>query len=190
MPSLTLQKTILALAIALSTPAMAQDSNPSSQQIIEALLPLDMHGQRIKGARSTDALFDGAASSRAIKVVDGVQVPTIDLRVAFNYDSDQLSNDAHLVLERLATAMSSPELQSSGFRIIGHTDARGSDEYNDELSHRRAAAVVTWLASRGIDTARIEVGHRGKRELLTDIAGDDERNRRVEIQNTGAYTPG
>lgn len=169
----------------------SQEAPPDSQDIISALLPLDMSGRRVQGARSVDGILDAEASKtmsgRGVKVVEGTSVPYIDLRVAFEYDSDVLSNDGVLVLQRLAAALVSPELEQSKFRIVGHTDANGSDAYNEDLSRRRADSVFRWLTnSSNIRADRLEVSFRGERELLPDISPEDERNRRVEIQNIGS----
>ncbi|MCU0801215.1 MAG: OmpA family protein [Rhodobacteraceae bacterium] len=170
-------------------PGLAQDDVPTSDDIVSALLPVDLDGRSRIGARSIDGLFD--PQGRGVKVIDGTEVPYIDLRVAFEFDSDVLSNDALLVLERLAVAFNAPELASSKFRIVGHTDARGSDAYNDDLSQRRAASVVQHLTRNlGVQADRLDVSFRGKREPLPDIDAEDERNRRVEIQNIGTHHGG
>lgn len=167
----------------------ADEPVPSSQDIVDALLPTGLDGRKIKGARSLDGLLggkDSSANNRGVKVLQGKEVPFIDLRVAFEYDSDRLSNDAMLTLQRLGEALSSEALKASQFRIIGHTDAKGSVEYNDDLSRRRALAVVKFLLVRyQFDTDRLKVDAKGKSEPLPDIPPEDERNRRVEIQNIG-----
>lgn len=168
-------------------PAQAQEVTPSSDEIIEALLPMDAAGRRVKGARSlVGEPGEEERQGRGVKVVGGEDVPFIDLRVAFEYDSDRLSNDSMLTLQRLAAALSNEQLQGSKFRIVGHTDARGSVEYNQDLSERRARSVVQYLVEHKHITAdRVEVAARGKSELIEGIDPADERNRRVEIQNIG-----
>lgn len=175
----------VALGMLLSLqPAWAQDAAPSTQEIVDALLPTGLDGRKIKGARSLDGAFD---KSRGVKVIEGKEVPFINLRVAFEYDSDRLSNDAMLTLQRLGEALGNDAFKDSKFRIVGHTDARGSEDYNQDLSKRRAASVTDYLASRfRIPAERIEVAARGEGELLAGIDPEDERNRRVEVQNIGA----
>lgn len=67
--------------------------------------------------------------------------------------------------------------------VIGHTDAVGTPQYNDQLSLQRAEHVRDELVSRGIPADSIEVSGRGKREpLVPTSAGISEpKNRRVEI---------
>lgn len=180
--------TLAFLGAVLMVPSVqAEEAVPTADEIIEALLPLDAEGRRIKGARSFDLTSDRQQKrGRGVKVEGGEEVPFIDLRVAFEYDSDRLSNDAMLTLQRLAAALSNEQLQGSKFRIVGHTDARGTAEYNQGLSERRARSVAQYLVEHNyVTTDRLEVAARGKSELIADYAPEDERQRRVEIQNIG-----
>ena len=67
--------------------------------------------------------------------------------------------------------------------IEGHTDSRGSDEYNEELSQRRAQAVEDALAFRGVDRDRVEAVGKGEGFPVAsnDTRAGRQQNRRVEI---------
>jgi outer membrane protein OmpA-like peptidoglycan-associated protein len=67
--------------------------------------------------------------------------------------------------------------------VIGHTDAVGNTQFNDQLSRKRAQRVHDDLVERGISADRIELSSRGKREPLIPTAEgvSEPRNRRVEI---------
>jgi len=67
--------------------------------------------------------------------------------------------------------------------VIGHADAVGTAQFNDQLSLQRAQRVRDDLIKRGISANRIEVSGRGKREPLIPTSQDvsEPRNRRVEI---------
>lgn len=72
-------------------------------------------------------------------------------------------------------------------RVDGHTDAQGSDSYNQDLSERRAQAIRTAISSMGVDPARVQaVGH-GESTPLADnkTATGRQQNRRVEITLMG-----
>jgi outer membrane protein OmpA-like peptidoglycan-associated protein len=72
-------------------------------------------------------------------------------------------------------------------RIDGHTDAQGSNSYNQDLSERRAQAIRTALSSMGVDPSRVQaVGH-GEDTPLADnrTATGRQQNRRVEITLMG-----
>jgi len=69
--------------------------------------------------------------------------------------------------------------------IEGHTDERGSDEYNEELAMRRAEAVRDELIRQGIAPERLQVIAYGARDPKLDDAGDESahlRNRRVAFR--------
>ena len=67
--------------------------------------------------------------------------------------------------------------------IEGHTDADGSDAYNQDLSSRRAASVVAWLTERGIAADRLGSDGRGEKEPVASNKTSDGKalNRRVEV---------
>jgi len=69
--------------------------------------------------------------------------------------------------------------------VAGYTDSKGTDEYNQKLSERRAAIVYNYLTSHGISASRLEgpIGH-GKNDPIGDNATDAGRaqNRRTELQ--------
>ena len=60
----------------------------------------------------------------------------------------------------------------------GHTDTKGSEEYNQRLSERRAQAVANALTQRGVDPQRIETVGYGETQ---PISSTDAMNRRVEV---------
>ena len=79
-------------------------------------------------------------------------VPSIDLNVNFVFDSARLNNESLLTLDVLGRAIASEELKGQAIEIVGHTDAKGTLEYNHALSQRRAAAV--WRYSRLLSVRR------------------------------------
>lgn len=68
-------------------------------------------------------------------------------------------------------------------RVEGHTDSRGSDAYNQQLSQRRAESVVAWLVSHGIAAERLApVGYGESAPIApNDTAENMYRNRRVDL---------
>lgn len=174
----------LALA-AFATPAFAAEPIPTSQEIIDALLPGGLEERANTGARTLDGLFN---DGRGITVQGSeLTVPSIDLQIAFEFDSDMLLTEAVLTLERLGEALIHEAFADTRFRIVGHTDARGGDQYNADLSLRRANAVVDYLVSNyPIASDRLDVEGLGRSLLPPGIDPEDERNRRVEIQNIGS----
>ena len=75
-------------------------------------------------------------------------------------------------------------LKGQSVEIVGHTDAKGTVEYNDALSQRRAAAVVGYLIRKfTVDGSLISSKGMGERQLLDKGNPEGGVNRRVEIRN-------
>ena len=121
---------------------------------------------------------------------DGCPVPvTIDLRgVNFDFDKSVLRPDAIATLDEAISVLKQyPDLK---VEVAGHTDAIGTDAYNQGLSERRAQAVYDYLTSNGIDASRL-VGPNGYGESRpiapnTNEDGSDNpegraQNRRTEL---------
>lgn len=127
----------------------------------------------------------------ALPAVPGpVTLPAVGLKAAFrinfDFNSARIRPESRAVLDRVAAVMAGPEAATTRFRIVGHTDAVGSDRANLTLSQRRAGAVVDYLVERhGIHRDRLESGGMGFREPLIPTNPKAAENRRVEIVNLG-----
>jgi len=101
----------------------------------------------------------------------------------FGYDADTLKPEAAQSLAKLGALIQ--RNAQARFRIEGHTDSFGSDEYNNALSLRRAEAVRNWLQlNMGINPNLMTIAGFGKSRLLVPATGTVEEqriNRRVEI---------
>lgn len=108
------------------------------------------------------------------------------LSVEFAYDSDLLTQNAKWQLDELAQALHSKALNDNTFQIIGHTDATGSDEYNMDLSTRRAYSVVRYLnGTHRVKPGRLYAQGKGETELVDPQHPASGVNRRVEVRNLG-----
>ncbi len=108
------------------------------------------------------------AGDRGLTVTGGKKsVPSIDLKVAFAFDSARLDNESMLTLNVLGRALTSKALKGQAIEIVGHTDARGPLEYNDVLSRRRSAAVASYLMGKfALDGSLISSRGMGERQPL------------------------
>jgi outer membrane protein OmpA-like peptidoglycan-associated protein len=113
------------------------------------------------------------------------QKPSIDLEVTFEYNSTTISPKAAPLLATLGRALGSPELRGATFIIAGHTDAAGSDTYNQSLSERRAEAVKIYLAQhfKLSPDQLLAIGF-GRSQLKNAADPLAAENRRVQIANT------
>lgn len=101
--------------------------------------------------------------------------------VYFDFDSSEITDQAAAVLEgQIEFLAQNPDAR---VLIAGHTDERGSREYNHALGERRAQAVRSYLAAKGVNNAQIETISYG--EERPAVAGSDEaaysQNRRAEL---------
>ena len=121
---------------------------------------------------------------KVIEVVRHDDLPSIDVEVFFAYDSSAILPQALPKLITLGQALSDPELRGSSFLIAGHTDARGSDFYNLELSNARAQAVKRFLVSNfHIDPESLITLGFGEEQLKNPHSPSSGENRRVQIVN-------
>lgn len=105
----------------------------------------------------------------------------------FEFDKDSLTPEAQESLESILTLYKDYEGQD--IDIIGHTDSKGSQEYNQGLSERRAASVKKWFVSSGIGQSLIKTKGLGESSPVApntkngqDFPEGRAQNRRVEIK--------
>ncbi|MBT8060485.1 MAG: OmpA family protein [Gammaproteobacteria bacterium] len=119
----------------------------------------------------------------AVVDLDGCEVEAvIELEgVHFDFDKATLRPDAMVVLNEAAALLN--KHQKVVVEVAGHTDSRGSEEYNQGLSERRANAVRDYLASKGIRASRLSAKGYGELRPIASNDTDEGRaeNRRVEL---------
>jgi OOP family OmpA-OmpF porin len=101
--------------------------------------------------------------------------------VNFEHDSATLTGDSTATLDAAVEIMT--RHSDLVVEIAGHTDSRGSDDYNQGLSERRAEAVRDYLVSHGVDAGNTSVKGYGESSPVADNDTEDGRaaNRRVEL---------
>ena len=115
----------------------------------------------------------------------------VDEEGQFDFDKAVLRPEVKDVLDVLATQLQ--EAEYDRLDIIGFTDRIGTEEYNQQLSERRAWAVARYLMGKGVPLSKLRVEGRGERESLlsggecADVRGTDliaclQRDRRVQIE--------
>jgi len=107
---------------------------------------------------------------------------TLTATIYFEYDRSDIRDDSRQILDSKV-----PVLQANTavrIRVVGHTDERGSDEYNMALGQKRAATARAYLVNRGIAESRIDVVSFG--ESRPAMMGEGEaswsKNRRDEFE--------
>ncbi len=100
--------------------------------------------------------------------------------VHFEFDSARLTAEAKSILDRLVPVI---ESGTANISVEGHTDSTGPDDYNHDLSRRRAQSVVDYLVSNGVSAGRITATGKGESHPVAtnDTREGRRQNRRVEI---------
>jgi outer membrane protein OmpA-like peptidoglycan-associated protein len=115
--------------------------------------------------------------------------PNIDLEITFDYNSADISDKSLPSVQALGKALTNPDLKGSTFIVAGHTDAAGSEGYNQELSERRADSIKRYLTSKfSIATADLVTVGYGKSKLKDPANPLAEANRRVQVVNMANKT--
>ncbi len=106
---------------------------------------------------------------------------TMNSEVSFDFNSDQIKSTFYSPLNKMADIMNRyPRTQIT---IVGHTDSVGSEQYNLDLSNRRAISVADYLVTRGVAASRLGTEGRGELEpiAVNDSDAGRAQNRRVEL---------
>lgn len=132
----------------------------------------------VKGYASLDDLI-----GRTGGLPVGEEKIALPTDILFEYNAYELKEEARLSMMKLAfIVQTNPD---ATFIIEGHTDSFGGDQFNLDLSLKRAEAVRRWLVERlRIDAANIQVAGMGKTRPIVPVEGTAEQqalNRRVEI---------
>ncbi len=114
------------------------------------------------------------------RVGEGILV-TFDSGILFDVDEADLRANAKSNIAELATVLE--RYDDTDIMVVGHTDATGSDEYNRELSRRRAQSVATFAQAQGIDRSRVRIVGEGETAPVASNNTETGRqqNRRVEV---------
>ena len=115
--------------------------------------------------------------------------PKIDLEIQFDYNSAAISHSSMPSVQALGQALSDPKLRGSTFVVAGHTDAIGSDAFNQDLSERRADTIKRYLVDNyHIATGELVTVGYGKSKLKNAQNPTDPINRRVQVVNMDTKT--
>ena len=185
--------TILAV-VSLAPISVWAQANPSTDQIVKSLTPTSTMGTT-RGIRIAPGGSAAGGSTAAGAAAAGhaqpapVKDPTVSMTVQFATGSAELTPQAVQTLTSLGQALTNPTLANYRFRIEGHTDTVGSPAYNQQLSQRRAEAVVDYLSTNfHIDRNRVQAIGMGQDGLMiqTPPQTPEARNRRVQVVNIGS----
>ena len=165
----------VAISLAMALPAVAQSPSVTDLSSVDA--------QIIESGDIVEAL----AIPRGTKVRAGSR-PRVRLPVYFEFNSTELKPEATDLLRKLGKALTTTALESFSFSVEGHSDNVGEENFNADLSKRRADAVRSFLEHTGVAGERLRAVGRGESDPIDSNATKHGRrhNRRIEIINLGA----
>ena len=124
-----------------------------------------------------------AAAATAARDAESMRA-TMAATIHYDFDKADLRDDTKALLDAKIPILTT----NSGvtIRIAGHTDDRGSGEYNLQLGQRRAAAARDYLTARGVNTARVELVSYGEERPVCQEKNEGcwSQNRRAEFEIT------
>ena len=200
--NLTAMLSIVTIGAAFSFAQAVAAEDVTEDQIVRALAPakkpltrgLSIGPQADPAATAAEGKFVQTIrgrSTRSLSVSEREEIaaivkdkPKIDLEINFEYNSADISAKSLPSVQALGRALSNPDLKGSTFVVAGHTDAAGSEGYNQDLSERRADAIKRYLTDKyGVNgTDLVTVGY-GKSKLKDPSQPMAEANRRVQVVN-------
>ena len=130
--------------------------------------------------KQAEEIKDKVPEAKVERVGEGIVVE-LSSQILFGFDQADLSTQAKSNLDQLVNILN--EYPDTDIELQGHTDSSGSEAYNQTLSERRAGAVSSYLASKGINNTRLNI--KGFGETMPKYDNDSEegraQNRRVEF---------
>ncbi|MEC7119962.1 MAG: peptidoglycan-associated lipoprotein Pal [Pseudomonadota bacterium] len=139
-------------------------------------------GANTTGTGTTSGLTGENLQTGANAAAEAMRTALASRVVNFDYDSSQLSQKDFATLNAHARYLA----QTNGAKVTlaGHTDERGTREYNMALGERRALAVQTFLLTNGVPQSQIDTVSYGKEMPINEATNEAAwaENRRVEIK--------
>ena len=146
-------------------------------------------GQRVDPKEVAKILSATPVKTRSIRMLDqggaappSQDGPSLSIPVRFGFDSAEIADSARPQLDALAAGI---KLLPPGQTVVveGHTDGVGSDDYNKQLSQRRAAAVKQYLVRvHGIEEQRLKEVGLGEQRPIEGADPNAAQNRRVQFR--------
>ncbi len=153
----------------------AQNQALEAQRIIDALKPDPAPALKTRSLRNLNVEQTGEAPATP-------SAPKfVSLTIGFAFNSAQITPESASTLATLAQALKSDELGALEFMVEGHTDGKGTPEYNLKLSQQRAAAVKAYLVQAGVEPRRLQSQGKGDTELVNAQDRFASENRRVKV---------
>ena len=179
--------------VSLAPGPVADQVHLSSNDIVSSLQGVEAAAGSISAASlrqlAIQSMHDPARANRLNRPPLSEQLNSLaqlTVAIQFDFNSARIRPNSFRVVGLMADALYHPYLLGYCFLVVGHTDAKGSREYNLKLSQQRADAIRDALINPfGIGPARIEAVGLGEEQLLNRANPEAAENRRVQLINIG-----
>lgn len=172
-----------------ATPGYAADSQGN---IVRSGSGDCVHTGSWSKAEATIAGCDGYVVDTAVEIIPGEAENAISTYLfpqaeVFAFDSDKLSDAGKTFISNYRDQLGDELVQAFAIVVLGYTDSTGDEQYNLDLSKRRAEAVADYLASLGVPADKMKTVGRGENDPIVPNDSDKNRaqNRRVEVVVVG-----
>ena len=179
-----------AMAIAECDPDLVKKAAPAPKPA-----PVAPAAPSAATAPAAPAKAPEAPKAPAAPPAPAVQKITLASKALFDFDKAVLKPEGQAVLDREIVSRIKEVQKLELVLVTGHTDRLGSQQYNQKLSERRAAAVAAYLASKGVPKDKIETLGMGKTQPVPGVVCDQKNrkqliaclqpHRRVEVEVKG-----
>ncbi|PRQ05986.1 OmpA family protein [Enhygromyxa salina] len=178
-----------------ATARPANEVTPSNEQPLEPRIEPDRE-QADRATLAPEAELPGVVPgvdwSDPDKVPVQITAVVVDVGLAdlcgierakayFEYDSAKLTAEGEQIVAGIAACFDDGPLKGQTLQIVGHTDPRGSDAYNEQLGKSRAETVAEVLREHGVAKRRVETESVGEKQAHPD-PDMWPRDRRVELR--------
>jgi len=154
-----------------------------------------MGGENGSATANAAGAIEGGASARGVEspgvhvseeIARACNLPPVGTQASFDFDSAAIGEQDKDLLSAVARCLAEGPLKGRRVSLVGRADPRGEDEYNMALGGSRADSVRRFLNGLGVEDKRINATSRGE----IDASGKDEegwtKDRRVDIELSGA----
>ena len=180
-----------AMAIAECDPDLVKKAAPAP----EPVAPVAPAAPAAPSAPSVAPVAPAAPAAPVVPPAPSVQKITLASKALFDFDKAILKPEGQAVLDREIVSRIKEVQKLELVLVTGHTDRLGSQQYNQKLSERRAAAVAAYLAAKGVAKDKIETLGMGKTQPVPGVVCNQSNrkaliaclqpHRRVEVEVKG-----
>lgn len=180
-----------ALGLVACTPAAENEQPPAGNTTLTGPAPAAIPpapANTAGGMTGAISSLTGDVSGLSVRVTDMGTIIDLAADALFEFDQAELTPEAEAQLQKAAALIR--KAPPGDIQVIGHTDAKGDDAYNQRLSEARARTVADWFAGQvGVRQRGFVVSGKGEAAFIApnetvtgaDDPGGRARNRRVEV---------